>query len=162
MDTTLHQPKVTHRRAPHGVPRAEQTATDPLKILVVEDNLINQKVVLALLRKSGYQADVATNGVEALTAFGESAYDLILMDINMPEMDGVEATQRIRSDWPAANQPHIIAVTANAMNGDRERFLEAGMDDYVSKPIRPPLLCEALDRALMKIREKSKVDSGFQ
>ncbi|MEM7131392.1 MAG: response regulator [Chloroflexota bacterium] len=155
MDMPFRQEDGGHRRITHSmaedVPANKQAPLNTLKILVVEDNLVNQKVVLALLKKSGYHADVAVNGVEALVALRERPYDLILMDINMPEMDGVEATQHIRTEWPTSEQPHIIAVTANAMKGDRERFLDAGMDDYVSKPIRYPLLLEALNKAVTKI-----------
>jgi CheY-like chemotaxis protein len=94
----------------------------------------------------GYRADVAANGLEAIQALERQPYDVVLMDVQMPEMDGLEATREIRGRWPAAAQPRIIAMTANAMQGDREICLEAGMDDYVSKPIRVDELVQALAR----------------
>jgi PAS domain S-box-containing protein len=107
----------------------------PLRILVVEDNQVNQLLATVLLSKAGHRVDIAANGLEALDAVGSRPYDLILMDVQMPEMDGIEATKRIRAlPGPARNLP-IIAMTANAMKGDRERLLDAGMNDYVSKPI---------------------------
>ncbi len=121
--------------------------TYPLNILVVEDNIVNQKVALRLLQRMGYQATIANNGIEALQKLKQHTYDVILMDIQMPEMDGMEATQHIRTYWPVHEQPRIIAMTANAMKGDRERCLQAGMDDYVSKPIQMKSLQNALVHA---------------
>jgi CheY-like chemotaxis protein len=91
----------------------------------------------------GYQADLAQNGLEAIDAVTGSTYDVVLMDVQMPELDGLEATRRIRSRWPEGG-PHIVAMTANALEGDREACLAAGMDDYVAKPIRPEVLADAL------------------
>jgi CheY-like chemotaxis protein len=116
----------------------------PLRILLAEDNLLNQKVALSLLRRMGYQVDVALNGRQVLAALEQHPYDVVLMDIQMPEMDGLEATHRIRTDWPEEEQPWIIALTAQAVEGDRERFLSMGMDDYVSKPVRIDVLAKAL------------------
>ncbi|WP_061223047.1 response regulator [Leptospira weilii] len=107
----------------------------PLKILLVEDNLINQKIALRLLMKLGYAADTALNGLEAIECLKERNYDLIFMDIQMPEMDGYEATHLIRKDF-AKSKPVIVAMTANAMEGDKEKCLEAGMDAYIAKPIQ--------------------------
>ncbi|MBK7894158.1 MAG: response regulator [Candidatus Promineifilaceae bacterium] len=118
----------------------------PLRILLAEDNMVNQKVALRMLERMGYRADVAANGEEVLVALRRQRYDVVLMDVQMPEMDGVVATQRILADWPAAQRPRIIAMTANALKGDRENYLELGMDDYISKPIRIELLEEALHR----------------
>ncbi len=120
----------------------------PLRILLAEDNATNQKLALRLLGRMGYQADVAANGLETLEALKRQVYDVVLMDVQMPEMDGLEATRHIRREWPEAQQPHVIAMTANAMQGDREMCLAAGMDDYASKPIR----IEELVRALSKSR----------
>ncbi len=117
----------------------------PLRILLVEDNLVNQKLAARLLERLGYQADLAANGLEALDALRRQAYDVVLMDVLMPEMDGMEATRRIRREIAQEQQPHIIAVTANAMKEDREKYLSAGMDDYLSKPIRVQELVEALN-----------------
>lgn len=116
-------------------------------ILLVEDNLVNQKVALRMLNKIGLMADVAGNGLEALKALENRSYDVLLMDMQMPEMDGVTATQRIREiREPYFSQPIIIAMTANAMKGDKERCLEAGMDDYMSKPIKLTHLAEILTK----------------
>jgi signal transduction histidine kinase/DNA-binding response OmpR family regulator len=118
----------------------------PLRILLAEDNVVNQKLAIRLLEKLGYRADVAGNGIEALQALERQPYDLLLTDIQMPEMDGVEATRRIIERWPEGERPRIVAMTAEAMQGDRERFLEAGMDDYVMKPIRVEELVTAITR----------------
>jgi len=118
----------------------------PLRILLAEDNVINQKVALGVLRKCGYKADVVANGIEVIDALTRQPYDVILMDIHMPEMDGLDATRRIRSQWADDAQPTIIALTADAMNEQREEYLGVGMDDLVTKPIRIPALISALGR----------------
>ena len=107
----------------------------PLKILVAEDNTVNQKVVQLLLHNLGYRADLAANGIETLAALERQSYDVVLMDVQMPEMDGLEATRRLRARFGSGNGPRVIAMTANAMPGDREKCLAAGMDAYVSKPV---------------------------
>jgi PAS domain S-box-containing protein len=120
----------------------------PLRILLAEDNLTNQKVAVAILAKLGYRVDLAANGIEAVQAVNRQKYDVILMDVQMPEMDGIEATQRIRSDVAGNLQPgRIIALTANALEGDRERLIQSGMDDYVSKPIAVESLKQSLKNA---------------
>jgi CheY-like chemotaxis protein len=121
----------------------------PLRILLTEDNTVNQKLALRILQRMGYRADVAANGLEALAALRRQRYDVILMDVQMPEMDGLEATRQIRSTFAPDHQPHIIAMTANAMQGDREVCLEAGMNDYVSKPIQVKELQAALESVKM-------------
>jgi signal transduction histidine kinase/DNA-binding response OmpR family regulator/putative methionine-R-sulfoxide reductase with GAF domain len=118
----------------------------PLRILLAEDNPVNQKLAMRLLERMGYRADLASNGLEAVDAVRRDAYDVVLMDIQMPELDGLEAARRIRAERPAADGPHIVAMTANALEGDRESCLAAGMDDYVSKPIRPEALAASLLR----------------
>ncbi|HEY9744175.1 MAG TPA: response regulator, partial [Coleofasciculaceae cyanobacterium] len=118
----------------------------PLRILLVEDNLVNQKVALLLLQRMGYRADVANNGLQALETLRRQSYDVVLMDMQMPEMDGLTATRHICQEWQKDARPRIIAMTANAMQGDREECLKAGMDDYVSKPIRVEALIQALTK----------------
>ena len=124
----------------------------PLRILLAEDNAVNQKVALRLLERMGYRADVAANGLEALAALQRQPYDVVLMDVQMPEMDGLEASRRIKQNWPPAPEPRIIAMTANAMQGDREKCLAAGMDDYITKPIRTEALVAALSQTQPKSR----------
>ena len=118
----------------------------PLRILLAEDNPTNQLMTLAMLDRLGYRADVAGNGVEVLKTLQRQFYDVILMDVQMPEMDGFEATREVRSSFSPVCQPRIIALTADAMKEDRERCLAAGMDDYVSKPIKVNELISALNR----------------
>ena len=118
----------------------------PLRILVAEDNVINQKLALRILQKMGYVADVAANGIEALDALRRQMYDVIFMDVQMPEMDGLEATGLIVQEWLPEKRPKIVAMTANAMQGDRERCLQAGMDDYISKPVMVEEVQRVLER----------------
>ncbi len=117
----------------------------PLRILLAEDNAVNQKLALRLLRQMSYTAELANDGQQAVDAVERDDFDVVLMDVQMPELDGLEATRRIRTQWP--DRPlRIVAMTANAMAGDREACLAAGMDDYISKPIRPAELAAALER----------------
>ena len=129
---------------------AEMGKRLPLRILLVEDNAINQKLALRLLGRMGYRADVAGNGLEAIEALQRQPYDVVLMDVQMPEMDGLEATRCIRrlslEELAASEQPRIIAMTASAMKEDRDACQSAGMDDYVSKPVRVGELVRALSR----------------
>jgi signal transduction histidine kinase/CheY-like chemotaxis protein len=137
----------------HGEQTSEATAVMashmPIKILLAEDNRINQQVALQMLGRLGYRADMAQNGLEVLQMLARQRYDVVLMDARMPEMDGVMATQRIRASLPEDAQPYIIAVTADAMDGDRERYLMAGMDDYISKPVQLGELRACLERSRM-------------
>jgi CheY-like chemotaxis protein/HPt (histidine-containing phosphotransfer) domain-containing protein len=127
---------------------AEMAVRHPLRILLAEDNMVNQKVALRMLERMGYRADVAANGFEVIEALERQQYDVVLMDVQMPEMDGLEATRHIRRDRPAHDQPYIIALTAHALSGDRERLLAQGMDDYISKPVRAEQLVRALEMAV--------------
>jgi len=122
----------------------EPLSGQPLQILLVEDNVVNQKVAGLLLNSLGYSADLAANGREALAALRRQPYDVVLMDVQMPEMDGLEASRRICREWPPEERPRIIAMTANVLEGDREACLAAGMDDYISKPIAIKALEQAL------------------
>ncbi len=130
-----------------GAVRTASYGLPPLRILVAEDNVVNQKVALLLLQQLGYAADVAADGEETLAALRRQRYDVVLMDVQMPGMDGLEAARHIRNDWPDAERPRIIAVTANALREDRETCLAAGMDDYLSKPV----LLEDLRAALYRV-----------
>ncbi len=129
----------------------EASFTD--RLLLAEDNAVNQKVALTMLQKLGFRADVAANGLEVLAAVERQPYDVILMDVQMPEMDGMEASRRLVELYPdRAKRPWIVALTANAMQGDREACLAAGMDDYISKPIKRADLLTALERARARPR----------
>ena len=130
----------------------------PIGILVAEDNTINQKVIRQLLRHLGYRADVVANGLEAVEALERQDYQIVLMDMQMPEMDGLEATRRLRQRFRGANAPWIIAMTANAMPGDRERCLDAGMNDYVPKPIELDVLDKALAAAVGHVAARRRDD----
>jgi signal transduction histidine kinase/HPt (histidine-containing phosphotransfer) domain-containing protein/BarA-like signal transduction histidine kinase len=118
----------------------------PLRLLLADDNPINQKVGLSVLQKLGYRADIANNGREVLEALQQKAYDVLFLDVQMPEMDGLEAARQICERWPAESRPRIVAMTGNALLGDREKCLQAGMDDYISKPVRIAELQAALER----------------
>jgi len=118
----------------------------PLRILLAEDNVVNQKLAMRLLHQMGYRAALASNGLEAVDSVARQVYDVVLMDVQMPEMDGLEASRQITARWPAGRRPRIIAMTANAMQGDREMCLAAGMDDYITKPIRVHQLVDALQK----------------
>jgi CheY-like chemotaxis protein len=156
-DTLVTQ--LAHDTAPRPAQPAAKPQIDatlatrhPLRILLAEDNVVNQKLALRLLRQMGYRADLASNGIEAIESIERQRYDVVLMDVQMPEMDGLEASRRITVKWQTHERPRIVAMTANAMQGDREECLAAGMDDYVTKPIR----VEALVEALMAARNRDE------
>jgi CheY-like chemotaxis protein len=130
---------------------ADELARAERRILLVEDNPVNREVATVMLRKSGLTVDVAVNGLEAIRALAKAPYELVLMDCQMPELDGFEATRRIRSLGAKTLNPKIpiIAMTANAMQGDMQACLDAGMDDYIAKPIRSSELMEKVDRWLV-------------
>ena len=128
-----------------GNPEADPRSRASVRVLLAEDNPVNQRVMIALLAKSGVRVDVAGNGVEAIEAVRSRPYDLILMDIQMPELDGVQAARRIRELEGEMGHIPIIAVTAHAMKGDREKYLQAGMNDYLPKPINRAELLSKID-----------------
>jgi CheY-like chemotaxis protein/nitrogen-specific signal transduction histidine kinase len=134
-------------------------ATHPLRILLAEDNLVNQKVAIHMLKRIGYKADVVMNGLEAIEVLEKSIYDVVLMDLQMPKMDGIEATRRIIADFPAVRRPQIIAMTANAMEGDRETCLAAGMNDYITKPVKIEQLAHVLSQC-QPLSKPSLADSA--
>jgi CheY-like chemotaxis protein/HPt (histidine-containing phosphotransfer) domain-containing protein len=136
---------------------AKIAETIPLKILVAEDNIINQKLIIKILSQMGYVADVVSNGLEVIEAIKRQRYDLIFMDVQMPEMDGLEATRNILKNWKPNDRPVIIAMTANVMHGDREMCIEAGMDDYIGKPILIDKLVEKI-RKWANFRSKDQID----
>jgi len=120
-----------------------------LRVLLAEDNQVNQRLGIRLLENRGHQVTLASNGREAVEALKEASYDLVLMDVQMPEMDGIEATLAIRAyETRIGGRQHIVALTAHAMKGDEKRCYEAGMDGYLSKPIRPAELDELLAKLL--------------
>ncbi|HEU5069051.1 MAG TPA: response regulator [Verrucomicrobiae bacterium] len=118
----------------------------PLRILLADDNLINQRVGQSVLNKLGYRPELALNGLDVLKALEQEPFDLLFLDVQMPEMDGLEVARRINEQWPIERRPRIIAMTGNALMGDREKCLNAGMDDYISKPIRIAELQAAIER----------------
>jgi GAF domain-containing protein/DNA-binding response OmpR family regulator len=129
-------------------------ARHPLRILLAEDNDVNQKHALRLLQQMGYRADVASNGIEAIECVQRQVYDVVLMDVQMPEMDGLDATRAICAKWRPEARPRIVAMTANAMQGDSEMCIAAGMDDYLTKPIRVERLVEALAQVRPRMQEE--------
>ena len=139
---------------PDGQVSGQRTATSnrvkgsgiALRILLAEDNVVNQRVAQLMLEKLGQRADIVSNGVEAVKVAAQLSYDIILMDMQMPEMDGLEATRRIRGHLPTQRQPRIVAMTANALKGDRDRCLAVGMDDYISKPVKLEELARVLEQ----------------
>ncbi|MDZ7591370.1 MAG: ATP-binding protein [Rubrivivax sp.] len=143
---SIRAPEARVPQALHASPAMDPDMAErhPLRILLAEDNLVNQKLAVRLLAQMGYRADLAANGLEAIEAVERQPYDLVLMDVQMPEMDGLEATRRIVQRWPAGRRPRIVAMTANASQADREECFASGMNDYVTKPIRVDALVEAL------------------
>jgi CheY-like chemotaxis protein len=143
-------PKKNKAGSNSAVSSSSEKREDSLHILLAEDNKVNQKVTMRMLERLGHTTHVVSNGKEVLSSLQENEYDLILMDVQMPEMDGLTATKQIRENKAVGSQPYIIALTANALKGDRERFLAAGMDDYLSKPVRLEELATALETYRLK------------
>ena len=132
----------------------------PLKILVAEDNVINQKVFLRLLQQFGYLADLAVDGKQVLEAIERQKYDLVFMDVQMPKMDGLEATRHICERLDPSERPYIVALTANALKEDRERCLAAGMDEYISKPVRAEKIQNSIECAAIRLGQDRKFGEG--
>jgi CheY-like chemotaxis protein/HPt (histidine-containing phosphotransfer) domain-containing protein len=131
----------------------------PLRVLLADDNPINQKVGLSVLQKLGYRADVASNGLDVLKALEQTAYDVLFLDVQMPEMDGLDCARQICQRWNRDKRPVIIAMTGNALMGDRDKCLAVGMDDYISKPVRIAELQSALER--WGPTKSRKLDTAF-
>jgi CheY-like chemotaxis protein len=151
---TVDQPRERTTAASEPARQPGDGEAAPLRILLAEDNELNQKVALRLLERLGYRADIASTGREALARLERAVYDVVLMDVQMPELDGLEASRATCGRWPAGERPRIVAMTAEAMQGDREKCLAAGMDDYMVKPVT----LEQLGLALAKCRPRR--DSG--
>lgn len=132
----------------------------PLRILVADDNSINLTVSVEMLKRIGYKPDSAENGYRVLEAMKQNNYDVVFMDVEMPDLDGIETTRLIRSNWKIEDQPRIIAMTAHALAGDKERFLESGMDDYISKPVRPQAIVNALSKSSQLVQNAKKLESS--
>jgi CheY-like chemotaxis protein len=143
------------RRATHTDSKSTaEFAGRPVRVLVAEDNVVNQKVALLILGKLGIRPDLAANGKEAVERFSTASYDLILMDCQMPVQDGYEASREIRRREGRAQRVTIVAMTADAMEGSREKCMEAGMDDYISKPVNQSELLEVLRKWLRPSRSE--------
>ena len=145
----LHSERSGSGNLSQGIPLAELKT---VRVLVAEDNVVNQRLALRQLRKLGYYADAVSNGHEVLQALERVPYDIILMDCQMPEMDGYEVSMAIRRQHPGSSRPYVIALTANALQGDRERCLQAGMNDYLTKPLQLNDLENTLQRALLRVQ----------
>ncbi len=160
MRVLLHSP-LRSSRGPRSIPIDSTLGLRlPLRILLAEDNVINQKVALLLLQRAGYRADIAANGQEVLDAVATKAYDLILMDVQMPEMDGLEATRHLRGPGPWLGKPRIVAVTADVMQEGKEACIAAGMDDFMAKPIRVHELMRLLERsAVQQAKERASEEA---
>ena len=164
LGTSSSESEATHDRITTASDAASEKtpATNKFKILLAEDNLVNQRVAVRLLQKRGHTVSVAENGREALRRLAQERFDLVLMDVQMPEMDGLEATAAIRTQEKTTGQHlPIVAMTAHAMAGDRERCLDAGMDGYVSKPIQPQVLFDTIASVIAKWAAKSAVQRGL-
>ncbi|HWQ18745.1 MAG TPA: ATP-binding protein, partial [Methanotrichaceae archaeon] len=146
IDAEVAQGELTNSGIPANAAYENLADKKPLRILVAEDVPSNQKVLVEMLKRMGYRADMAADGLEVLEALERQPYDLILMDVRMPEMDGMEAARQIRKRLPAGKQPRIIAITAYALEGDREKCIEAGMDDYIAKPVKMGELAGAIGK----------------
>ncbi len=152
----IGQPAGIHAENPTDIFDSEMASNYPLKILLADDNIINQKVATRILDRCGYQADVVGNGIEAVHACQQIQYDVVLMDILMPELDGIHSTRRIRAELPETHQPYIIAMTADVLDDRQETYFAAGMNGYISKPIKVKTLLNALKSGATQRKQESK------
>ncbi|BAY85243.1 multi-sensor hybrid histidine kinase [Calothrix parasitica NIES-267] len=157
VNTLLKQEWETQPKESHISIDATVAANNPLKILLVEDYPTNQKMITLMLQQMGYQADIANNGLEALTALRRQSYDVVLMDMQMPEMDGMTATNYICQEWDIPVRPRIIALTASAILKEKDNYLESGINDYLAKPFRIEQLMQVLAKCQIKQEEISKI-----
>ncbi|MBM7564140.1 PAS domain S-box protein [Paenibacillus sacheonensis] len=141
---------VPHSSGPHHAETEEELPNNPLRILIAEDNEVNQMVIKKMIEKLGYNTTVVANGEEAIEAVNRHPYDIIFMDIQMPLLDGLQATRMIKESLPSEKAPVIVAVTAHAVKGDREKYIAAGMDDYISKPIQMKSVSEIITKCVAK------------
>ncbi|MCX7006685.1 MAG: response regulator [Kiritimatiellaeota bacterium] len=144
--TRVLAPGGAQAEAGTAIPTETMAHLHPLRILLAEDNPVNQKVAIRMLEHMGYQATIASTGADALGVLRQKPYDVVIMDLQMPVMDGLEATRKIRAEFPPTQQPYIVALTASALVGDRDKCIAAGMNDYLRKPIREADLRTALGR----------------
>ena len=147
-----HMPRTEKKAPPSSEFDSAMAERLPLRLLLADDNLINQKVGVKMLQRLGYRPEVAANGVEVMKLLEQQPFDLIFLDVQMPEMDGLEAARRINAQWPDARRPRLVAMTGNALDGDREKCIAAGMDDYVAKPVRIAELQGVIERWGMERR----------
>jgi CheY-like chemotaxis protein len=152
---TSRHARVTRPSPQDSQTREQSSNVDPMRVLLAEDNLVNQRLAVRVLAKHGHTVVVAGNGLEALKELKQQHFDLVLMDVQMPEMNGLEATAAIREEEKRTGRHlPIVAMTANAMKGDRELCLEAGMDGYVSKPIKVPDLLAEMGRVVLSLHDE--------
>src|SRR2546427_7219325 len=154
---------LSNERRPLGAFSPLAAAAKNVRVLLAEDNMVNQRLALKQLKKLGYNADAVADGAEVLKALKQIRYDIIIMDCQMPEMDGYEVTRHIREKEkdpiePLSFSPYIVALTANVLQGDRERCLAAGMNDYLTKPLHLSDLDSVLQRALLKVHPVPRPD----
>jgi CheY-like chemotaxis protein len=157
--TDVLSPPTSAGRPAAPAPVAQDSETPPLRILVAEDNIVNQKVAVAMIAQLGYRADLVANGLEAVEAVRRIPYDVVFMDLQMPELDGLEAMRQIRREHDGGRRPYIIALTANAFDDSRAESLVAGMDDYLSKPLQRDQLRDALERARHARKASSEAEN---
>jgi CheY-like chemotaxis protein len=151
--TAPHKDLYVSEDSSGGILSSSFASDYPLNILIVEDDIVNQKLIERILQKLGYITDTVSDGIHVLSSLIKKEYNVILMDVRMPEMDGLEATMNIRK--MQIEQPYIIAMTANAMSNDKDECIQIGMNDYISKPMRMPEIVRILKKAASSVIEKN-------